>query len=202
MDRYTVGAWFSARGDETLRVNSYDLTHRSLVFDLGGYKGDFAQAITSRFHSAIHVFEPVVEYADNIIRRFAEVPSITVHKFGLAQDNLRTTVAVLGDASSVHKSGADMREIQLVKASQFFEEQGIERVDLMKINIEGGEYDLLEHLLATGLVEKLANIQIQFHDFVEDAPRRMRNLLDWLENTHYPTYQFRFVWENWRKRAP
>ena len=68
----------------------------------------------------------------------------------------------------------------------------------MKINIEGAEYDLLEHLIDTGLISNIHNIQVQFHDFVSNAEQRMIMLQKELEKTHGLTYQYPFVWENWR----
>ena len=35
---------------------------------------------------------------------------------------------------------------------------------LMKINIEGGEFELLERLLETRLISRIENIQVQFHN--------------------------------------
>ncbi len=39
-----IGKWRKANGDGTLRLN-YPLTPDSVVFDLGGYVGDWAQQI-------------------------------------------------------------------------------------------------------------------------------------------------------------
>ena len=72
-------------------------------------------------------------------------------------------------------------------------------IDLMKINIEGAEYDLLEHLIENKFVENIKDIQVQFHDFVPNAEARMKNIQAGLSKTHYLTYQYPFVWENWRK---
>ena len=36
--------WFADNGDRTHRLN-YDLNSNSVVFDVGGYKGDFAFSI-------------------------------------------------------------------------------------------------------------------------------------------------------------
>lgn len=83
-------------------------------------------------------------------------------------------------------------------ACDFFEENSIQRIDLMKINIEGAEYDLLDHLIQSGIVLRIKNIQVQFHDFVLDAERRMRCIQAGLACTHELTYQYPFVWENWR----
>ncbi len=75
--------------------------------------------------------------------------------------------------------------------------EGITAIDLMKINIEGAEYDLLEYLIASGLVRRIRRFQIQFHDFVLDAEARMLAIQEQLASTHRVTYQFPFIWENW-----
>jgi hypothetical protein len=75
-------------------------------------------------------------------------------------------------------------------------------VDLMKINIEGGEYELLEHLIARGLTKRIRNIQVQFHeDVMAGAAGRMERIQSRLAETHHLTYQERFVWENWELSA-
>ena len=74
----------------------------------------------------------------------------------------------------------------------------IKKIDLITINIEGSEYDLLEHLIETGFVKNIGNIQIQFHNFVPNATERMHSIQNNLAKTHKLTYQSEFVWENWQ----
>lgn len=193
-------AWVRDRGDRTLRLD-YDLGPHSLVFDLGGYEGQWASDIFGRYACPIHVFEPVPEFAQRIEERFRTNPKIAVHRFGLAARTGRAELSLAGDATSLYGTGALRRSIELVEAAQFFRERRIEHVDLVKINVEGGEYDLLEHLLDSGLVDRLSNIQVQFHDFVPDAASRMRALQARLARSHTLTWQYPFVWENWRQRA-
>ena len=88
--------------------------------------------------------------------------------------------------------------MKLVRAADFFAQQAFDHIDLMKVNIEGGEYDLLEHLVETAVISKIANLQVQFHDFVPNAEARMAAIQACLRQTHVLTYQFPFIWENWR----
>ncbi len=188
--------WFRDRGDATLRLD-YDLDESSLVFDVGGFEGQWASDIFGRFACRVRIFEPVPEFADRIAARFRKNPRITLHRVALAGTSGRATLRVAGDESSVHRAGGDRREIELVRAADFFAREGIGRVDLMKINIEGGEYDLLDHLLDSGLVRRIGNLQVQFHDFVPDAESRMAAIQGRLRASHDLTWQYPFVWENW-----
>lgn len=188
--------WVRDDGDKTHRLN-YDLSDESLVIDLGGYEGQWASDIFSMYCCKVYIFEPVPVYVNNIKRRFVKNENIIVYPFGLASNNLTTKISVTGDSSSSYKPSGEMIDVQLMSASDFFEGKNITFVNLMKINIEGGEYDLLEHLISTNLIKKIQNIQIQFHDFFPDGKNRMSEIQSHLALTHKLTYQYEFVWENW-----
>ncbi len=195
-EQQRVLPWIKDNGDKTHRLQ-YDLSEQSIVIDLGGYEGQWSSDIFSMYCCQIYIFEPVPEFAENIKRRFSRNPHISVHQFGLAGNDTTTSISVTGDSSSRYKNSEQMVSIQLMKASKFFDEFMISSVSLMKINIEGGEYDLLEHLISTNLIKNIQNLQIQFHDFFPDAKERMQKIQNALERTHRLTYQYEFVWENW-----
>ena len=78
-----IQRWFADKGDETLRLNYPELNDASIVFDMGGYKGDFASNIFSKYCCEVYVFEPVKKYAENIQDRFSKNPKIKVYSFAL-----------------------------------------------------------------------------------------------------------------------
>ena len=72
----------------------------------------------------------------------------------------------------------------------------------MKINIEGAEYDLLDSLISKNNHSIVQNLQIQFHDFVfSDVKERMFKIHSELCKSHSLSYQYEFVWENWKKNT-
>lgn len=189
--------WFRDNGDKTLRLE-YDLSDSSIVFDLGGYEGQWSSDIFSMYGCSIYIFEPVEIFANSIKKRFARNKKIYVFQYGLSDVSKSEKISVDADSSSIFKDNSLGEEIHLVRAIDFIRENNISQIDLMKINIEGGEYDLLEHLLDSGFIEIINNIQVQFHDFFPDAEERMIAIQQRLEKTHSLTYQYPFVWENWR----
>ena len=82
---------------------------------------------------------------------------------------------------------------------EFITKNNIKKVDLIKINIEGGEYALIKRLIDKGLINRFSNIQVQFHDFIPNAKELRNKLRTQLEKTHKLTYDFPFVWENWQR---
>lgn len=188
--------WLADHGDKSLRLD-YNLSEKDIVLDVGGYEGQWASDIFSKYQSTIYIFEPVNDFFVSIARRFAENKKIHVLNFGLSNLNCEIDISVDGDASSSIRLNQNTTKAKLKEFGSWFNAQNIEVIALMKINIEGGEYDLLDHIIETGLIRKITNIQVQFHNFFPDAESKMFDLQNKLSKTHYPTYQYKFVWENW-----
>lgn len=194
-----VANWYAVQGDATLRLD-YELTPQSVVFDLGGYAGQWASDIFAMYRCRVFVFEPVPAFAERIARRFRHNSAVRIFDFGLAAKTGGDRIGLALDGSSLYNAGDDAVDIRLVKFADFLKQENVAKIDLMKVNIEGGEYDLLDHLLSEGLMPCVENLQVQFHDFVPDADRRMAAIHQALARTHETTYQYPYVWENWRLR--
>jgi FkbM family methyltransferase len=193
----TLKKWYKDNGDSSLRLN-YNLNENSLVFDLGGYEGQWTSDIFSKYLCEIHVFEPSKRFAENIQKRFAYNPKVIVHPFGLSSKTEKVELSIAGDASStINKQNLSIEQIQLIAAFDFFNENKINNIDLMKINIEGGEFDLLKHLIDNNFIAKIKNIQVQFHCFVPNAEEKLNEIYQNLQKTHKLTYHYKYVWENW-----
>jgi FkbM family methyltransferase len=196
--RRVVKRWYADGGDTRFRFD-YDLTPDSLVLDLGGYEGQWASDLYARQRCRILVFEPVRSFADAIALRFRHNSDIEVFPCALGGRSRREVISLGGASSSAYKDKPAKEEIEYVDVAEWFAAREVTEVRLMKINIEGGEYELLERLIERGLTSRIADIQVQFHNFPPDAEARMTAIQRALGATHRPTYQYRFVWENWRR---
>jgi len=189
--------WFDIDGDSTLRLE-YPLNENSVVLDLGGYKGQWASDIFSKYCCNVYVFEPVKAFYEAIDKRFLHNEKIRAFPFGLTEENKKVVIGMDKDCSSIFRGGGEVVSLRSFK--EFLATQRIRNIDLIKINIEGAEYDLLDSIIEEGLQTRISNIQVQFHDFVSDAEKRMKGIQKMLEETHEVTWQYPFVWENWRIR--
>ena len=191
--------WREIDGDHTLRLE-YDLGPDSVVLDVGGFEGQWASDIAGMYGCRVEIYEPVPEFARRIERRFRRNPRVTVHACGLAEAAGTARMTVAGDASSHARDGEAVTEVELCSVRDALDALPGGSADLMKVNIEGAEYDLLEHLVVSGLIRRVRDLQVQFHLFVPDAEARVQRLREQLARTHVPTYQYDFLWENWRRR--
>ena len=193
-------AWKVANGDATVRVE-YDLEPDNTAVDLGGYEGRWASEIFKRYGCNIHVFEPVSPFAASLEKRFASDDKVRVYDYALGASNREFDISISGDGSSAFRQSDQIEHVRERKFSEWFAGTGLDRIELLKINIEGGEYELLDHLLGTGLIKFIRDLQIQFHDFVPDAERRMHDLRASISQTHSQTYHFPFIWDGWALRS-
>jgi FkbM family methyltransferase len=198
----TGARWFKDKGDETLRLD-YPLTKDSFVFDLGGYRGDFAAAINERYGCKVYLFEPVLKFYQNCIDRFQGNEQIVCFNFGLSSVNDWLDIGLAENTSSFaspHAQGA-VEKVQVKSVVECIRELNIDRIDLMKINIEGGEFDILPAIIESGDIKKISYLQVQFHNFVNDAESRRAALRKQLEITHNEMWNYNFIWESWNLKA-
>ena len=188
--------WNHANGDQTYRLN-YPLTPDSVVFDCGGYKGDWTQLIDDLYGSTIYIFEPVGEFYLHIRDRFINRNNIKIFNYGLHSETASMEIARQENASSMFIDSKLKEHIELMDVVSFVNTHKINKIDLMKINIEGGEFDLLDRIIESGLIHNIQSLQIQFHQFVPGAIQRRKSIRENLAMTHRLTYDYEFVWENW-----
>lgn len=190
--------WFSDKGDETLRLN-YQLDKTSIVFDVGGYLGDYAEAIYQKFGCQVYLFEPVPQFYDSCVERFINNPSIICLNYGLSSKSGWFEINLNNNESSFKKPGlsnisqkAEVRSITKVAT-----ELGIENIDLIKINIEGAEFELLPEIIDAGLIRRIKYIQVQFHNFDAGAVDARFHIRSMLKQTHREMWNYDFLWESW-----
>lgn len=193
---HEVNQWFRDNGDTTHRLN-YELTPSDIVLDAGGYRGDFAETIHQLYGCVVHVFEPVERFCYTIEKRFENNPKITAHEYGVGDVTKKQNIIGSGDSTQLTDSTTTEGDVYMKDIKEVMEELEISRVALFKVNIEGGEYDLLDRLIETGLIRNIKNLQVQFHNFYPNAIQRRDNIIKHLKNTHVCKYNYLFVWEGW-----
>lgn len=194
-----IRKWFKDKGDESLRLN-YALCENSVVVDVGGYKGEFAESIYRKFGCSIYLFEPVNRFYLESVQRFVGNEKVKCFNYGLSDSNKSLYISNENDGSSLIRDN-DCQNREMVTVKRFDEvvkSLRINRIDLLKINIEGAEFLLLPHILMDkNIITNIANIQIQFHDFYPNAKNLRDEIRAKLSETHNEEWSYPFVWESW-----
>ena len=192
--------WNLRKGDTKLALN-YPLTSESVVVDVGSYKGEFIEKLNLIHNPIIHAVEPLEVFSKYLEEKFGNYPNLIIHNFGLLDVTKEVKISNLDAGSSIfnRKEGNTTEIIKVKSMIDFMEQENLQEIDLLNLNIEGSEYPLLNHIIDTGLIGNIKHIQIQFHNFVENAQSKRKELRKLLRKTHKCVYNFPFIWERWDK---
>ncbi|WP_022705523.1 FkbM family methyltransferase [Pseudorhodobacter ferrugineus] len=199
---YTAFKRWRADRMEPVRMQFSNIGPTSVVFDIGGFQGDWAADIHDRYGAHLHIFEPHPAFAKEIRSRFQGNPDITTHDFALGPAEANITLPDDGNASSSFRAATRTVTGRVEPVARFFAKTAINRIDLMKINIEGGEYDLLPALNEAGILPRIGILQVQFHLFAASDIARRDAIRSVLAKTHSCDWSYDFVWEQWSLRRP
>jgi len=179
-----------------------DLDAASLVLDVGAYVGDFAGRIRERYGATVHAFEPSPDAFAELTARQGDDPGTVLHAYGLAGHDRKATMALEGPGSTVYDAPGTFgtAEIELRDVVTTVADLGVDDVDLIKVNIEGGEFELFERLIAVGALPQFRQVSVQFHEWHPGACRRRAAIRRELARTHREVWNFPWVWELWERR--
>jgi FkbM family methyltransferase len=168
------------------------LNPESRVWDIGGFRGDYAERFCKRFGCAVDVFEPVPAFAKAAAERLRDYQFARVFDFGLWDKTCTVPMFINEDRSSLMNVGTEGTLVQLVELQEAVALLNASTIDLVEMNIEGAEDVLIPHAASTGIIRNWLKINIQFHE--EESYPRLRDIL---LRTHHPVWMHGLAWQSW-----
>lgn len=173
---------------ECLRYE-YDLQPSDLVIDIGAYRGEWASQMFCRYACKMIVVEPgpwIVGFPVGEVINKAASTHDGVQKFGGAYYY----------SSSYEEPTHEYECFDINSLLAKYDE-----IALLKVNIEGAEYPVLDHIINHGYHTRIKNLQVQFHQ-VDPEPWQSwySHIAARLQDTHETTWRYDFCWENWRRK--
>jgi FkbM family methyltransferase len=170
-----------------------------VVVDAGCNVGDYTRNVLLECHrlgapAEVHAFEPSPQCLAGLRTVFATEPEVRIVAAGVA-DQKKTATLFSGDSGSGHASFvpreilgeglSDLVTVPLVRLDDYLKEQGIARVDLLKLDIEGYEIPALKGLGEQLRPESIDVIQFEYGGAALDAGSTLRELYRLLEARGY-----------------
>lgn len=142
-----------------------------------GAGGDisFDMALIERYEATVRAFDPVADYVDAAARQAGEEPRFSIHEAAIATSDGPLRVQITHDATSQSVSAAHLYEsaafVELPGRTlrSLMEELGDDHIDLLKLDIEGAEYEVLPTLDLRALGVKVFATQLHHNGSVRDA---------------------------------
>jgi FkbM family methyltransferase len=152
-----------------------------VVVDLGSHIGTSILFFRVRHPGAeIHGFEPDPRTFARLRANVGALPDVTIDPRAASGSGGRARFHSAGNslASSLIADAEPGRDVTVacVTLDQIFDELGVDRIDLLKLDVEGAEYELLTHTTRLGDVRAIAG---ELHpELVPCTPDEFFALLD------------------------
>lgn len=178
---------WQSRNLEHLRYE-YDLKPDDVVIDLGAYRGEWANEIRARYGCCVIAVEPTDAIND--------YPCEYIKKAAWLFDGKLRFGGAFYYTSAFEDTTCEYECFDVNSLLSRFDE-----IALLKLNVEGAEYDLLDHVISESMHERVRNFQIQFHLIEgQDSLSRCGIIHEHLSRTHKAKWNYPFCWESWRRR--
>jgi FkbM family methyltransferase len=177
-----------------------------VIFDVGAWVGNTAQSYLNVFsESKVYAFEPFPESFSKLNERFKGVGNISVEQVALSSEvgiatfysnSIETTNSLLESAKTLtsddfFRDTKDKIEVKTTTLDAYCLENDIKKIDLLKLDVQGGELKVLEG--AKKLLESksisLIFCEVEFIEHYKDQPL-CHNIVSFLSDYGYRFYNF------------
>tara|TARA_B100000989_G_scaffold298708_1_gene289351 strand:+ start:2281 stop:2952 length:672 start_codon:yes stop_codon:yes gene_type:complete len=153
-----------------------------IFIDIGSCVGLFVEEIFKKYDyskiSEIHCFEPHKANFNFLNEKYKKNKKIIINNFAISNKkgefkfymkNYNNKFDFAGNAGSSlkkNKNNIDKTNYEVVKVtkiSEYIIENNLNRIELMKIDSEGSEYDIIFDILDSNLLEKINKIYFEDH---------------------------------------
>ncbi len=171
------------------------LNDKSVVYSFGiGEDMSFDNAITMNHNCHVFCFDPTPK-SINWYKTQKTNPKFHFYEYGISKQN--EFVEFYLPKNPEHVSGSIINQInvdnnnnvrvEMKSLGNIMNELGHEHIDILKMDIEGAEYDVIENILESKL--SITQIVIEFHDrFFDNGVLRTKQAIEKLKNNGYKIF--------------
>jgi FkbM family methyltransferase len=138
----------------------------STIVDLGANRGEFAREARDRFRCRVIA----VEANPRLISEIARIPGVKACHCAIAGQNGEAAFYLSEDteagalSNGITRPTGETVKVRTRTLASLLEEENIDRVDLLKVDIEGAEIELFDSMSDVDL-DRFDQITLEFHDF-------------------------------------
>jgi len=175
---------------------SCELNSKSNVIVIGGYLGNSAKIIFNKYNSNITLFEPIKHFASTCEDNLPDIKKIQVINKAVSDYNGSIEMFLDADSTGTYATGRTI-SVECIAFSEYLTSTNLV-FDLVEMNIEGGEYFVLDDLLKSNTVQLSKYWLIQFHDNHSSHELHRAQIRNALRETHELVFSYAWVWELWK----
>jgi len=177
---------------------SLNLNNLETVLDLGANNGLFIEKILRNGAKKVYGFEPSPNALCNLMHKYRDNNKVSIVNKAVNDSTGRLTFYYHPENSTI--SAFDKNhisphlpeheiiacEVETIRLDEYCASQNINSIDLIKIDVEGAEYMILQSL-NKDFYSKVKNLLIEIHENIDD---RVENLISYLRNCGFEINSF------------
>lgn len=172
--------------------DNFDIHNLNVVFDVGANVGLWSQYILTRGANKVYSFEPNRKAQEQLYKNFLNNEKVTIIPYGLYSE--KTTIPFYVDdnnsliSSTLIENGTSQTPtyyVDTVTLEEMMLKYNVEKIDLLKMDIEGAEFSIFEKM-SNDTLSKIDSVLIEYHGFYfNDGDKKIKNLIDRLTDAGF-----------------
>ncbi len=164
--RKQTSDWFVVQ--EVWKLKEYQGQPKGVIVDLGANIGSYA-VFASKNADRVLAFEPVPSNYQLLCQNIElnKCNNIEAIQAGVAKDRGKRTIYIATvnvGSSSLYRASGTCFEADMITFADIFDNYGIDRINMLKIDIEGAEHELFSNVTIE-LLKKVDEIIMEVHSY-------------------------------------
>ena len=171
-----------------------------LILDIGSYLGAYTNKLIDKNPGmTFWLYEPIPEYYRACLIRFKERENVSVYQKAVSADgrDIRMQIDRLRSRQELNTNDKVLT-FASINIQEIFD--SVNEIELLKMNIEGMEYECLNQLILSNTLIKANYLLIQFHNFESEADKKRNLIIKAIENDFTNVFTFEWMWELWIRK--
>lgn len=183
----------------------FEVEENDVVFDVGASSGPFTYSIRHKNPARVYCFEPHSELFNDLTKNVRGDDVICTNKAIGPIDGSFETSGLFNKDLVETAAESNKQKIPSVKFSTFIKENNIDRIDFLKSDCEGGEYDIFNDENLPWIKKNVKKIAGEWHLTTPEQKQKFRHFRDtYLRDfPNHEVYSIDYVdikwsvWDDW-----
>lgn len=170
----------------------------NIVFDAGACKGEWSQYVMnkSKFPLQIFMFEPSPVNYKYLKKKFSDKNNVHIYDYALSNSNVTAPFyfeSKLSGSNALYyhpqNKGFKQTRVRCVKLDDFIKRKKIQKIDFLKMDIEGAEVPAIQGCIEVLQKGKIEFLQIEYNKTWITAGYKLLEVFDLLKDTDMEVFR-------------
>lgn len=152
--------------NEVLAENSYErftkVEKGDIVVDIGSCVGAFTRIVANKKPEKVYCLEPDTRFIPTLKLNTKNYPNVEIVEKGIGDVDGKKQINGLYNPGNIYIHN-NLQEIDSIKFDSFVNEYKIKKIDFLKVDCEGGEYDIFNNENYDWIKANVKKIAIEVH---------------------------------------